>query len=154
MGSLAVFPLRFLSSMALGGALVAVSAAAVSLVALPALLVVLGPRVNALAPRRWQRSPSGGGWARLAHAVMRRPALVAATSGALLVGLALPALGVRVAGIDANALPKSASARQVADQLQASGLRGVASPLNIVLRRRPPARRRSPVSARCPASRG
>ncbi len=137
MGSLAVFPLRFLSSMAVGGALVAVSAAAVSLVSLPALLAVLGSHVNALAPSRWRRSPTGGGWARLAGAVMRRPVVVAATSGALLIGLAFPALGVRVAGIDANALPKSASARQVADALQASGLRGVASPLNVVLPRPP-----------------
>jgi RND superfamily putative drug exporter len=137
MGSLAVFPLRFLSSMAVGGALVALSAAAVSLVSLTALLCVLGDRVNALSPRRWQSSSTGGGWARLAAAVMRRPGTVAAASGALLVALTLPALGVRVAGIDANALPKAAGARQVADALDARGLRGLASPLNLVLRERP-----------------
>ena len=137
MGSLAVFPLRFLSSMAVGGAFVAVAAATVALVSLPALLVVLGARLNALAPRRWQHAPTGRGWARLAHTVMRRPVLVALASGGLLVALALPALGIRVTGIDAGSLPKSASARQVADALQASGLRGVASPLNLVLSSRP-----------------
>jgi RND superfamily putative drug exporter len=136
MASLAVFPLRFLSSMAVGGALVALSAALVALVALPALLSVLGPRVNALVLGRRGR-PRSGGWARLAHTVMRRPATVAALSGTVLVAVALPSLGVHVSGIDASALPKSASARQVADALEQSGLRGVASPLNIVLRRRP-----------------
>jgi uncharacterized membrane protein YdfJ with MMPL/SSD domain len=137
MASLAVFPLRFLSSMAVGGALVALSAAAVSLVSLTALLHLLGERVNALSPRRWRQSTQGGRWARLAASVMRRPATVAALSGALLIGLTLPALGVRVAGIDANALPQSASARKVADALDARGLRGLASPLNLVLRDRP-----------------
>src|SRR5262249_46336274 len=136
-GSLAVFPLRFLSSMAVGGALVALSAAAVSLVSLTALLHVLGDRVNALAPRRWQHASAGGTWARIAASVMRRPAAGAAVSGGVLGALTLPALGVRVAGIDASALPKSASARQVADALDARGLRGRASPLNLVLRERP-----------------
>jgi RND superfamily putative drug exporter len=51
--------------------------------------------------------------------------------------LTLPALGVRVAGIDANVLPKSAAARQVADALDARGLRGLASPVNVVLHRPP-----------------
>jgi len=137
MASLAVFPLRFLSSMAVGGALVALSAAAVSLVSLTALLHVLGGRVNALAPRRWQPSSGGGRWALLAGTVMRRPAVVAAVCSALLLALTLPALGIRVAGIDANVLPKSADARQVADALDAHGLRGLASPVNVVLRGRP-----------------
>jgi RND superfamily putative drug exporter len=137
MSSLAVFPLRFLSSMAVGGALVALAAATVALVSLPALLSVLGPRVNALALGRRRPPSSRRGWARLANAVMRRPATVAALSAAALLAVALPSLGMRVTGIDANALPKSASARQVADALQTSGLRGAASPLNLVLRRRP-----------------
>ena len=54
MFSLIVFHLRFLYSMAYGGALVALTAALVSLTVLPALLAVLGPRVNALALKRWQ----------------------------------------------------------------------------------------------------
>ncbi|HEU4977420.1 MAG TPA: MMPL family transporter, partial [Solirubrobacteraceae bacterium] len=50
--SLAVFPQRFLYSMGIAGAVVALVAATLALVVLPALLSVLGPRVNALAPRR------------------------------------------------------------------------------------------------------
>ena len=48
--SLAIFPQRFLYSMGIAGALVALIAAALALSVLPALLAVLGPRVNALAP--------------------------------------------------------------------------------------------------------
>ena len=54
--SLAIFPQRFLYSMGIAGALVALVAAALALVVLPALLTVLGPRVNALAPKRLQRA--------------------------------------------------------------------------------------------------
>lgn len=137
MASLAVFPLPFLYSMAVGGALVAVAALLVSLVALPAFLHLLGPRVDALAPRRWQRAPTGGGWAKLASAVMRAPGIVAGIAGGVLVALALPTFGLNFTGADAISLPKSASARQVADALTASDLRGVASPVNVVLRAEP-----------------
>ena len=54
--SLAIFPQRFLYSMGIAGALVALLAAAFALVVLPAVLAVLGPRVNALAPKRLQRA--------------------------------------------------------------------------------------------------
>ena len=54
MAAMLVFPLRFLYSMGVGGVLVALTAALVSLTLLPALLAVLGPRVNALSLKRWQ----------------------------------------------------------------------------------------------------
>ena len=54
--SLTIFPQRFLYSMGIAGALVALIAAALALIVLPALLAVLGPRVNALAPERLQRA--------------------------------------------------------------------------------------------------
>jgi uncharacterized membrane protein YdfJ with MMPL/SSD domain len=139
MGSLAVFPLPFLYSMAVGGALVAVAALVVVLVALPAFLHLLGPRIDALTPRRWHRPPAGGGWARLAEIVMRRPAIIAVAAGGILVALALPALGLRFTGVDATSLPKSAGARQVSDALARSGLRGVATPLNVLLHAPPSA---------------
>ncbi len=139
MGSLAVFPLPFLYSMAVGGALVAVSALAVVLVALPAFLHLLGPRIDALTPRRWRRPQAGGGWARLAEIVMRRPVIVAVAAGGILVALAVPALGLRFVGVDSTSLPRSAGARQVTDAVTASGLRGVAQPLNVVLPAQPSA---------------
>ena len=50
LAAMLVFKLRFLYSMGAGGVLVALSAAFVSLTLLPALLAVLGPRVNARQP--------------------------------------------------------------------------------------------------------
>ena len=55
LASLLVFPQRFLYSMGLGGALVALFAALISLTVLPAVLTLLGNRVNAGAPRFLQR---------------------------------------------------------------------------------------------------
>ena len=94
-----VFQLRFLYSMGVGGVLVALSAAFVSLTLLPALLAVLGPRVNALGLRRWQVAVHrdaahvrAGPWYRLSRAVMRRPAPVATAVAALLIVMGLPFL--------------------------------------------------------------
>ena len=133
MACLLVFPQQFLYSMGLGGVLVALSAGLVALVPLPALLYWLGPRIDALAPGRLQPPPSGGRWARLAAWVMRRPGRVAALSSAFLILLALPALGVHFVGVDATTLPTSASARQVAEELDRDGVRGRYAPITAIL---------------------
>ena len=121
---LLVFPLRFLYSMGVGGALVALCAGGVSLIVLPAVLVALGPRINALAPARLQRSATRaaqaterGLWFRLARAVMRRPGLVALATGAALLAVALPALQLELTPADAHVLPTSSQPRQVAEAL-------------------------------------
>jgi putative drug exporter of the RND superfamily len=87
--SLAIFPQRFLYSMGIAGAVVALVAAMLALVVLPALLTVLGRRVNALAPIRLQRAADrdarpaqSGAWYRLSRFVMRRPGRVAVLSAA------------------------------------------------------------------------
>jgi RND superfamily putative drug exporter len=119
LASLTVFPEKFLFSMGVGGVLVALVACAVSLVMLPAVLKLLGPRVNALAPRSWQRplEVSGGFWYRLSHFVIRRPLPVAIAGAALLLILGLPFAGVKFTSVDASVLPTSASSRQVSDIL-------------------------------------
>ncbi|RDI74248.1 MMPL family [Gaiella occulta] len=137
MACLLVFPQQFLYSMGLGGVLVALSAGVVALVPLPAFLYWLGPRIDALAPRRLQQPPSGGRWARLAAWVMRRPGRVAALSAAVLVLLAAPALGVHFVGVDASTLPASASARQVAEALDRGGVSGRYAPITAVADARP-----------------
>ena len=116
--SLLVFPLAFLRSMAIGGLAVALLAGVVALLVIPALFALLGRRVDALALRRG-RAPGSGGWYRFAHAVMRRPLPIAVATGAVLVALGLPFLGVRFTGVDASVLPTSASARQVQDLIHA-----------------------------------
>src|SRR5205807_3262063 len=100
--SLAIFPQRFLYSMGIAGAIVALVAAALALVVLPALLTVLGPRVNALAPKALQRAAErdarpaqSGFWYRLSRFVMRRPAPVAVLSAAFLIALGIPFASVK-----------------------------------------------------------
>jgi RND superfamily putative drug exporter len=121
---LLVFPLRFLYSMGIGGALVTLSAGAVSLIVLPAVLVALGPRINALAPARLQRNAAQaaqpaerGGWYRLARAVMRRPGVVALGTAVVLIAISLPALRLQLTPADAHVLPSSAQPRQVAEAI-------------------------------------
>ncbi len=118
--SLLVFPIRFLSSMGVGGALVALCDGAVALLVLPAVLVALGPRINSLSPawlqRRAVRSATArqdGGWWRLARGVMRRPGRVALISAAVLIAAAIPALYVQFTSPGANLLPAAAESRQV-----------------------------------------
>jgi uncharacterized membrane protein YdfJ with MMPL/SSD domain len=128
MTSLLVFPLRFLYSMGIGGAIVTLCDGAVALLVLPALLIALGPRINTLAPawlqRRAARSATAaeqtGGWWRLAHAVVRRPGRVALVSAVVLIAAAIPAAGLEFTSPAANLLPASAESRIVETALAKS----------------------------------
>jgi uncharacterized membrane protein YdfJ with MMPL/SSD domain len=110
LASLLVFPQRFLVSMGIGGAAVALVAAASALLIVPSLLVLLSRRLGRVKPS----PPDSGAWYRLANGVMRHPAPVAAGTAALLLLAAAPALTVHWSGIDATVLPRSQSARVVA----------------------------------------
>jgi uncharacterized membrane protein YdfJ with MMPL/SSD domain len=122
MASLLVFPQRFLYSMGLGGALVALFAALISLTVLPAVLTLLGNRVNAGAPKFLQRraeadarSTQDGFWYRLSRFVMRRPVPIATLSALFLIVLGLPFLNIKFNTVDPTVLPESASARVAYD---------------------------------------
>jgi RND superfamily putative drug exporter len=124
LAGLMVFPQRFLFSMGIAGVMVALIAAAVALLVLPAVLVLLGTRINSLAPKSWRRRSehadeqlTSGFWYRLSNTVMRRPGIVAATTAVILVVVALPAFGITFTSVDASVLPTSATSRQVSDTL-------------------------------------
>ena len=119
--SLLVFPQRFLYSMAISGSITALSAGLIALTALPALLMALGPRVDALAPQRWRHrevDPESGFWYRLSHLVMRRPLLVAVTTAAVLIAAGIPFTRIEFTGVDASVLPDSAASKQVDSALR------------------------------------
>jgi RND superfamily putative drug exporter len=108
--------------MGLGGSLVALFAALISLTVLPAVLTLLGTRVNAGAPKFLQRRAEAdarpaqqGFWYRLSRFVMRRPVPVATLSALFLIVLGLPFFGIKFNTVDPTVLPKSASARQAYD---------------------------------------
>ncbi|MBV9800192.1 MAG: MMPL family transporter [Solirubrobacterales bacterium] len=138
--SLAIFPQRFLYSMGIAGALVALLAASLALVVLPAILTVLGPRVNALAPRwlaraaeREARPDERGAWYRLSRFVMRRPAPIAIASATFLIALGIPFTGIKFISVDASVLPASASSRQVNDTLNREFPPNRTAPLEVVV---------------------
>jgi len=134
MMTLTLFPQRFLISMGVGGAATALVAGATALTVLPALLVLLSGRIARVKP-----APEGTGrWYRLAQAVMRKPALVAAAATAVLLVVASPVLHVHWTGVDATDLPTGTSARTVSDVLSSQF---PAQDLNVV-----------PIAVRAPAS--
>jgi RND superfamily putative drug exporter len=138
--TLAIFPLGFLRSMGVAGALVAPLAGLVALTVLPALFVLLGERVNALSPRRWRRAAERaargerGGWYRFARALMRRPVPVAIGTSLLLLVCALPFLSIRFTGIDASVLPPHVSSRVVDSALRHDFAPTTVTPVYAVVR--------------------
>lgn len=121
--SLLVFPVPFVQSAAIAGMSVSLIAGGISLLALPALLVLLGDRVNALALAPWRRSlgktarpRSAGLWYRTAQFVMRKPVAVALASAALLGLMSLPGLGMRFTGFGTSSLPPGSEARAFAEE--------------------------------------
>ncbi|GGY05555.1 MMPL family transporter [Streptomyces hiroshimensis] len=138
LAALTVFPHPYLRSMGISGVVTVVAAALFALLGLPALLAVLGRRINSLAPRRWQRDLSadesaGNRWHRIASSVMRRPGAVAVVASAVLVLIATPVLGIRFTGADAATLPAETSAGRVAADLERDFEKPSTSPVQIVL---------------------
>ena len=120
LAALLATPFEFMRSFAYAGIPTVLFAALASLVVLPAILAVLGPRVDRLRlfrPRPGRPADSGF-WYRVATAVMRRPWAVLVGILALLLVLGLPFLHVHLGFADERALPQSADAFQVGRALR------------------------------------
>jgi RND superfamily putative drug exporter len=124
-----------------------------ALTVLPALLAVLGYRVNALRVRRSVGSPAfrgglggssprasraprsetAGGWYRLAHSVMRRPVAYVAVIVVVLLALGAPFLKISWGGDDARALPAAAPSRQVYEKLTSEFPANSTAPIEAVV---------------------
>jgi trehalose monomycolate/heme transporter len=120
--SLMLFPVVFLRSMGYGGVATVLVDMIAALTVLPALLGVLGHRVNALRIRRGAgRAPrhSIGSWDRLARSVMRRPIAYVAVIVIALLALGTPFLRISWGGVDARVLPASSAVRVVQEELSA-----------------------------------
>ncbi|MFG3406693.1 MMPL family transporter [Streptomyces sp. NPDC048142] len=144
LSAMLVFPQYFLRSFAYAGIAVVLLAAAAALILLPAALVLLGPRINALDLRRMLRrrkkGPAGAagaaacrsgaasvdgagaspgrGWARLAVLVMRRAPVFAVVTTVGLLLLGLPFLGVKFGTADDRQLPVGAESRVVQEHIR------------------------------------
>lgn len=140
MAALLIFPQRFLYSMGLGGVVVSLLAATVALTVLPAVLTLLGARVNSLAPKFLQRrasreasAPEDGFWYRLSRFVMAHPAPIAVIATLTLLLVAVPALRVTFVAIDAGVLPRGDSSRVVEETLARDFPGGDAETIRVVV---------------------
>ena len=120
MSGLLVFPLYFLRSTALTASAVVILSALSAIVVLPALLALLGKRIDSLAVirRKVPLSADSVFWRRCAEAVTKRPMQFALPVIAVLLMLGIPFLGVQLAMPDERALPSDSNARLVAESLR------------------------------------
>lgn len=117
LGSLLFFRGSFLATMGLAAAIVVALAVASALTTLPALLAVLGPKIDA-----W-RVPlpalgSEGTWHRIALFVMRRPIAILVPTLAILFVLGAPFVRLRMAAADVSTLPRGIEARETYEELR------------------------------------
>lgn len=117
LSGLLVFPITTVRSMACGAISAVLCCALAAVTLLPALLALLGRRIDALrVPWLARGDDEHGFWAGVAQAVMRRPWVALVTSSLLLVALAAPFAGVRWGGTDEKMLPPDAPSRVAIDQ--------------------------------------
>ena len=127
LSSLLLFPQLFLRSMGFGGVAAVLVAMVAALTILPALLAVLGPRIDAgrmpWRRARGSRTPAHadeqGAWARIAAVVMRRPVTVLTAVTLGLLALGLPFLRVEWTDVDERVLPAGTESRSVSETVTA-----------------------------------
>jgi putative drug exporter of the RND superfamily len=136
--AMVLLPLPLLRSMGIGGMLIPVVSVLATLTLLPAMLAVLGPRINnvRVMPRGLidRGHPEDGAWGRWSRFVLRRPISVAAVG--LVIVAVLVGLGTQLNPTEAQLknFPGAGSAIAARDQLAAAGISpGVMKPLNVLV---------------------
>ena len=144
---LVLFEFMVLRSVGIAGAAVVALAVGAALTLLPAVLAILGPRIDALPTRVRDRlrkrvglpeappAPEAeGAWARLARRVMARPLLFFIPTLLTLLLLGTPFLHVRFNAPDATILPAGVPSRQAYDLLASEFGEGEFAPLILAVR--------------------
>jgi RND superfamily putative drug exporter len=137
LAGLALFEFMVLRSVGLAGAIVVALAVSGALTLLPAVLAILGTRVDTFAvglARRRARADRDGAWRRLANLVMDHPVAVFVPTLAFLLVLGLPFLHVRLNAPDASILPPDVPSRQAATTLTTRFQQGEFAPLLLAVR--------------------
>src|SRR5215831_11713331 len=135
LASLAVAGIPLVTTMGLMAAVAVVVAVAAALTLLPAMLAIIGPRINALRVRN--RHPADhrkqGLWARWAAGVARRPVISTLAALAILIPLATPLLSLTLGQKDVAALSTSTTARRAYDLITGNFGSGVNGPLLVAV---------------------
>lgn len=140
---LLLMPQRFFQNMGLAGGISVGAAMLMSILLLPALLRLLGPRINRLAlpvlARRARHHADNGRWARFSQFVMRHAGVVLVASIVMLGAMGLPILHLEIGPADSRSLPTWAESRQVQSQIDAQFPHAELSPLLIAIQTDGPA---------------
>ncbi len=118
LASLLLFPVTYLRSFAYAGVAVVLLAALAAIVVLPAILAVLGRRVESLRVFRQPPPSADGFWGRQASRVMRHPIPYAVGVSAVLLVLAIPFLSFNPGLIDDRVVPDHITSRAATDQIR------------------------------------
>ncbi len=134
--SLAVAQIPIVSALGYSAAIVVLIAVITAVTLLPALLTILGERINALRvpflrPPAHDHRPHG--WARWARGVGKRPLLAMLLGVAILLALGIPALNLQLGQQDNGQMPKSTQTRQSYDLLRQGFGPGINGPFLIAV---------------------
>src|ERR687896_1702538 len=132
LSGLLFFPFMFMRSIGVAGVVVVFVSVAAALTLLPALLGVLGPRINRLAIRRRSDRAGSAFWSRSAEVVMRHPLAVILLAAAILGTLLYPVGHMRVGIPEATVLPQEYESRAGDDILKRNFDYAALNPMEIV----------------------
>ena len=133
--SLLIFPLSLLNSIGLGGSAAVLAAVVLSITVLPAVLRLLGHRINWLSIGRHDRAarpPADGAWYKICLIVMRRPLVSIIVTLAVLLTLGSPFLSAKLSMPDTSIVPEKLSSRQVSDAMS-NNFAGAGVPVIVVI---------------------
>jgi putative drug exporter of the RND superfamily len=129
-----VMGLSFLHGLAVGTSCAVLVAVLAAVTLVPAMLGVLGRRIDSLhIGRRRPPSPTGGAWARWARFVQRRPAAVAGAGLLVLILAAAPAFAMRLGFADEGNGPTTSTTLRAHDLLVAGFGAGSTGPIAVVM---------------------
>jgi trehalose monomycolate/heme transporter len=141
-----LFPETFLRSMGFGGVATVLVDMVLALTVMPALLALMGHRVNSLSIRpllrrlhlirsvsAGQRRSGPGFWGSVGNGVTRKPAIYTVVIVAVLIVLAIPFRNITWGGIDARDMPSSSQEAQVTVALQNQFPPNATSPITVVM---------------------
>ncbi len=124
--SMLLLPLPFIRSIGLGGMLIPVVSVLASITLLPAMLSLLGPKINRLRvmPKKFvePHSPEDGFWGRWSRVVLRRPALVFVIGVAIVAVVISPAFHINPADAQLKDQPAHGDAAAGRAAIAAAGL--------------------------------
>ncbi|MCW5696466.1 MAG: MMPL family transporter [Bauldia sp.] len=130
-------PVTIFFSLGMGAILVVLVSVIASLTLLPAILRLLGDRIDRLrlplVGPRFASHREGGLWERIARGVMRAPALALVVTAGLLVALAVPALGIKTGAAGVSSFPDSFESKRGFELLEEQFSTGVVGPTHVVI---------------------